>query len=862
VGGVGRQITERKPTSDGVVELAHVAGPVVGLEPMKKIYGQRGVAPAKSAPKIAPEDRNVASPPSQRRKLDAGHREAKEQIVAESSLLHLTIEIPSGGRKHAHIDLEPAIATDPLHLAALDGTQELGLECDVEIPHLVDQERPAVSLLEDSLPRGDGSREGATLVAEERRLDQAGRNGGAIEHHERLARPSTGLVNRLGQKLLARPRLALEDHGYVAGCEPFAQRVEPPHLGAGANDAAESQGIGECGGRRSCISLQPERGLAEVDGLATHQVSLDHAETVDGGSVGGTEIGHPQAGGGGLEGHVTARHHAIGQSQLACGTLAHQGPRRTTPVDAEEGPGIGSFHHAHDIAACTFGLIRSPWPQKGLGVLCRASRAHVTNGSKELRPTRPPKRPPDRHPGSRRTSTPGIRYTPGMPPEAPKVLGRYALFGPIASGGMATVHFGRLIGPVGFARTVAIKRLHPHLASDPEFVTLLLDEARLAGRIRHPNVVSTVDVVAAEGELLIVMEYVEGESLARLARMTRDREQRVPPQLVSAILAGVLHGLHAAHEALGDQGEPLDIVHRDVSPQNIVVGVDGLSRVLDFGVAKAASRLQTTREGQVKGKLAYMAPEQVRGGKVSRRTDVYAAGVVLWEALTGARLFSGDNDGMVLEQVLLGVVDPPSSLVPSLPVALDDLVLRATAHDPAARFATAREMAVALEHACPPALASELGEWVARTAAVSLKERTVRVAAIESTPVHSTGSTSGPPPYGSAGRGAIVLGVALVGVVAGVFVAGRRLGMATAAPSPSAAASISAPLASIPVTESAPATESAGVASSAPPPATSPRAPVPSINAGHAPGPAHVIDCKVPYTRDADGHIVWKRQCL
>src|SRR5271154_2384991 len=205
-------------------------------------------------------------------------------------------------------------------------------------------------------------------------------------------------------------------------------------------------------------------------------------------------------------------------------------------------------------------------------------------------------------------------------------IGRYLLFGEIASGGMATVHFGRLSGPAGFSRTVAIKRLHPNLAKDPEFVAMFLDEARLAARIRHPNVIPTLDVVATEGEIFLVMDYVQGESLSRLIRAAVARGERIPPDMVAALMVGVLHGLHAAHEAKSDHGEPLGIVHRDVSPHNILVGTDGAARVLDFGVAKAIGRSQNTREGQIKGKLAYMAPEQVRGS-VSRRTDVYAASV-------------------------------------------------------------------------------------------------------------------------------------------------------------------------------------------------------------------------------------------
>jgi serine/threonine protein kinase len=316
-------------------------------------------------------------------------------------------------------------------------------------------------------------------------------------------------------------------------------------------------------------------------------------------------------------------------------------------------------------------------------------------------------------------------------PEAPRMLGRYALYEKIASGGMASVHIGRLLGPVGFARTVAIKRMHPQFAEDPEFVSMFLDEARLAARIRHPNVVPTLDVVAMSGELFLVMDFVQGESLSRLIRATGALGERIPPPMVATMMIGVLHGLHAAHEAKSDRGEPLGIVHRDVSPHNVLVGVDGVARVLDFGVAKAVGRVQTTREGQLKGKLAYMAPEQVRGTG-SRTTDVYAAAVVLWEALTGKRLFHAENDAQLLDRVLRGCDLPPSKCIPDLPPALDEVTMRGLAVDPDRRFPTAREMARALEEAIPIAMVSKVGDWVEQVAKEALDRRSATVASIES----------------------------------------------------------------------------------------------------------------------------------
>jgi formylglycine-generating enzyme required for sulfatase activity/serine/threonine protein kinase len=313
-----------------------------------------------------------------------------------------------------------------------------------------------------------------------------------------------------------------------------------------------------------------------------------------------------------------------------------------------------------------------------------------------------------------------------------EIIGRYALHGEIASGGMAVVHFGKLLGPVGFCRPVAIKRLHPQLARDPAVRSMFLDEARLASRIRHPNVVPTLDVATFGDELLLVMEYVDGESLQNLLRAMRARRERIPVRIVLAIMCGVLHGLHAAHEATNEGGQALHIVHRDVSPQNILCGVDGASRVLDFGIARAAERAETTREGVVKGKLAYMAPEQLGGAPTDRRTDIYAAAVVLWEMLSGQRLFVGEDGGSVMiDKLLRGTIEPPSKHAPEVPKLLDAITLHGLARNPDRRFATAREMAMALERFGDVARPSEVGPWVEGLASESLALRRGRLQQVE-----------------------------------------------------------------------------------------------------------------------------------
>jgi serine/threonine-protein kinase len=296
---------------------------------------------------------------------------------------------------------------------------------------------------------------------------------------------------------------------------------------------------------------------------------------------------------------------------------------------------------------------------------------------------------------------------------------------------MASVFLGKMCGPVGFTPIVAIKSLHPQFAKDPEFVRMFLDEARLAGRIRHPNIVPVIDVHAEGDELFLVLEYVHGESLARLISASRRAVELVSPALVAAILCDVLQGLHAAHEAKDERGEPLGIVHRDVSPQNVLVGADGVARVLDFGIAKATGRVTATRDGQVKGKFAYMAPEQLRGENVDRRADVYSAAVVLWEALTSERLFLGENEGHTVERVLFGAVSPPSAGRPGVPPALDAVVMRGLSRERAARFGTAKEMAIALSAAVLPASTPEVGEWVEARAIDALERRAKLVEEVE-----------------------------------------------------------------------------------------------------------------------------------
>jgi serine/threonine-protein kinase len=265
---------------------------------------------------------------------------------------------------------------------------------------------------------------------------------------------------------------------------------------------------------------------------------------------------------------------------------------------------------------------------------------------------------------------------------------------------MATVFLARRAGVGGFQRFVAIKRLHPHLAEEAEFVEMFLDEARLAALIHHPNVVSITEVGANERGYYLVMDYVEGDTLARLLSIAAERNTVMPIGIGLRIVIDMLTGLHAAHELSDEQGKPLGLVHRDVSPQNVLVGVDGIARLVDFGVARAATRLAGTRVGQLKGKIAYMSPEQAAADEsIDRRADVFAAGIVLWEVLTGRRLFKSTNDAATLSRVVTERIEPPVNVVDGIDSRLSDICMKALERPLARRYQTAAQFADQLEHA-------------------------------------------------------------------------------------------------------------------------------------------------------------------
>jgi serine/threonine protein kinase len=271
-------------------------------------------------------------------------------------------------------------------------------------------------------------------------------------------------------------------------------------------------------------------------------------------------------------------------------------------------------------------------------------------------------------------------------------FGRYELLFRFASGGMADLFLARLVGEEGFERPVAVKLIHEHLGREEQFIKMFIDEARLASRISHPNVVLTLDLGRVESRYFIAMEYVEGESLAALLRRTRP-----PVHHAARIVSDAAAGLHAAHELRDGKGELLHVVHRDVSPQNILVSYEGAVKVADFGVARARGSLHTTT-GEIKGKFSYMSPEQFTAPTtLDRRSDIFSLGIVLYEATTRRRLFKTPTEAETMERVLRSKITPPSQLVPGYPRPLEQIVLRALRRDPSKRFQTAQEMHDELE---------------------------------------------------------------------------------------------------------------------------------------------------------------------
>jgi hypothetical protein len=449
--------------------------------------------------------------------------------------------------------------------------------------------------------------------------------------------------------------------------------------------------------------------------------------------------------------------------------------------------------------------------------------------------------------------------------------GRYVVGEAFGSGGMGTVHLGRVVGARGFSRVVAIKKLFPGFAADRAFRQMLLDEAHLAARIRHPNVVPTLDVVEAGSDLYIVMEYVHGLSLADL--VARSRGEPFPVEVALGIVQAFLLGLHAAHEARGEDGAPLGIVHRDVSPQNVLVGADGVPRLIDFGIAKAATRIQVTDPGVMKGKAAYMAPEQLVNEPASRHADVFASAVVLWELLASRPLYPNADVASRIRS-MPDEPTPPSKHRKGIDPGLDAVVLKGLSREPSHRFATAHAMAVALGYAGRAAPAVDLARWLATHAADELEISDERVQLFEKNPPEVI---TGAPAVTAAEEEAparrrpwlAVTGVAVLAALAAVAIgANISRGAAPAAvPAvPAQAAPVGAPASptGVAVPAAAPAGSSAAIGSAvtvASSPSASPSAPSSRPKPARARG-AGKHACDPPYTVDSTGFKHYDPACF
>jgi eukaryotic-like serine/threonine-protein kinase len=466
----------------------------------------------------------------------------------------------------------------------------------------------------------------------------------------------------------------------------------------------------------------------------------------------------------------------------------------------------------------------------------------------------------------------------------PRRYGRYLVFEEFARGGMASVHLGRLVADRGFSRLVAVKMLSADRAASSFYARALEDEARIASRIRHPNVVQPIDVVAERGDVLYVMEYVHGVSLAHLLHEARTNGDRVPEDVAVAVMVDVLSALHAAHEAKDETGRPLGVVHRDVSPQNVLVGLDGLARLADFGVAKAMRREERTATGAVKGKPSYMAPEQQRGLPLSRQADVYAAGVVLAVALTDAPL-APEDDGLAdawLQNMIATIKDR----------ALLDVVVTATKAQARDRYATAAEMARALAAGRARATAEAVGACVQDLAGDVLERRGELARRVESAgadadadananadanadaeakakaTVRATAGGRGPRPRRL--LPAFVVLFTASAVLGAYLLLSARARRGSGGESGAATAVLLGTIASADAPPAAGVTSAAGpppTAAAPPTPAARPRPTAPRPHAAAAPAPpedrpaAPAVDCDPPFRIDAQGRKHYKPEC-
>lgn len=369
-------------------------------------------------------------------------------------------------------------------------------------------------------------------------------------------------------------------------------------------------------------------------------------------------------------------------------------------------------------------------------------------------------------------------------------IGRYELLSKLATGGMGEIFLARLAGEGGFEKLIVLKRLLPELVASEHFVAMFLDEARIAAKLSHPNVCEVYELGNVDGQYFIAMQYLEGVPFTEAMRREDAGDEDEFLSLVASALQQACEGLHHAHELTGADGELLQVVHRDVSPSNLFVTTDGQTKVLDFGIAKARGATSQTEQGMIKGKYAYMSPEQVRGEQLDQRSDVFALGIVLFEAITGTRLFKRDSDYLVAKAILEEPIPRADAVRSTVPEALADVTARALARDRDERVASARELGAAVAAAVEPMPTVEVGAVVRRRFAGELSSKRAEyeaasaLAEAATLPREAPTRYIGPPRTAARRRGIAVALFGLVAVAAVAAVWTMRAGDATPAKSP------------------------------------------------------------------------------
>ncbi len=326
-------------------------------------------------------------------------------------------------------------------------------------------------------------------------------------------------------------------------------------------------------------------------------------------------------------------------------------------------------------------------------------------------------------------------------------LGKYQLIRRIATGGMAEIFLARAQAMHGFEKLVVLKRILPQHAESDDFIRMFLAEARLAATLHHPNIVQVYDIGEDQGMYFFSMEYVQGQDLRKLVRAARRKQRPIPLEHILHIVMGIAGGLHHAHEKVGLDGRSMGIVHRDVSPSNVLVTYEGDIKIVDFGIAKAATAQVSTIAGTLKGKIPYMSPEQCRGEYVDRRSDIFSIGTLLWELTTGKRLFAGDNEFAILNRVAKGDVPLPSSIRPEYPPELEAIVMRALQADPEQRYPNALDLKIDLEdfarEARLPVSSARMGKFMRELFEDEIRKTLAEVQAAEQTRVEPVVSLPG-----------------------------------------------------------------------------------------------------------------------